>query len=50
MARAEPEVVVDKFGGSVLRRPEDIAEAVALVERQRAAGLVPSSWSAPSRA
>ena len=39
MARAEPEVVVDKFGGSVLRRPEDIAEAVALVERQRAAGL-----------
>jgi aspartate kinase len=41
MARAEAEVVVDKFGGSVLRRPEDIAEAVALVERQRAAGLRP---------
>src|SRR5918994_6517482 len=41
MARAEPEVVVDKFGGSVLRRPEDIAEAVAVVERQRDAGLRP---------
>ena len=41
MARAEPEVVVDKFGGSVLRRPEDIAEAVSVVERQRAAGLRP---------
>jgi aspartate kinase len=41
MARAEPEVVVDKFGGSVLRRPEDIAEAVAVVERQRSAGLRP---------
>src|SRR4029453_4822225 len=41
MTRAEPEVVVDKFGGSGLRRPEDIAEAVALVERQRAAGLRP---------
>jgi aspartate kinase len=41
MARAEPEVVVDKFGGSVLRRPEDIAQAVALVERQRGAGLRP---------
>ncbi|HUF06303.1 MAG TPA: aspartate kinase [Candidatus Binatia bacterium] len=35
------EVVVDKFGGSVLRRPEDIAAAVAVVERQRAAGLRP---------
>ena len=35
------EVVVDKFGGSVLRRPEDIAEAVSVVERQRAAGLRP---------
>src|SRR5687768_10596311 len=34
-------VVVDKFGGSVLRRPEDIAAAVAAVERQRAAGLRP---------
>ena len=41
MASAEPEVVVDKFGGSVLRRPEDIAEAVAVVERQRGAGLRP---------
>ena len=41
MARAESEVVVDKFGGSVLRRPEDIAEAVAVVERQRSAGLRP---------
>jgi aspartate kinase len=35
------DVVVDKFGGSVLRRPEDIAAAVAVVERQRAAGLRP---------
>ncbi len=34
-------VVVDKFGGSVLRRPEDIAAAVSAVERQRAAGLRP---------
>src|SRR5918999_4681397 len=41
MAPAESEVVVDKFGGSVLRRPEDIAEAVAVVERQRDAGLRP---------
>jgi aspartate kinase len=41
MAPAESEVVVDKFGGSVLRRPEDIAEAVAVVERQRSAGLRP---------
>jgi aspartate kinase len=41
MASAESEVVVDKFGGSVLRRPEDIAEAVAAVERQRSAGLRP---------
>lgn len=37
---AEP-VVVDKFGGSVLRRPEDIAAAVAVVARQRARGLRP---------
>ncbi len=37
---AEP-VVVDKFGGSVLRRPEDIAAAVAAVAEQRAAGLRP---------
>src|SRR6188508_678953 len=37
---AEP-VVVDKFGGSVLRRPEDIAAAVAAVAHQRAAGLRP---------
>lgn len=35
------EVVVDKFGGSVLRRPEDIAEAVSVVQRQRAVGLRP---------
>ena len=35
------EVVVDKFGGSVLRRPEDIAAAVDVVARQRAAGLRP---------
>lgn len=41
MAPAESEVVVDKFGGSILRRPEDIAEAVAVVERQRTAGLRP---------
>jgi aspartate kinase len=34
-------VVVDKFGGSVLRRPEDIAAAVAAVAEQRAAGLHP---------
>ena len=37
---AEP-IVVDKFGGSVLRRPEDIAAAVAVVARQREAGLRP---------
>jgi aspartate kinase len=37
---AEP-IVVDKFGGSVLRRPEDIAAAVSVVARQRAAGLRP---------
>jgi aspartate kinase len=41
MSRPAPEVVVDKFGGSVLRRPEDIAAAVAVVERQRAAGMRP---------
>jgi aspartate kinase len=34
-------VVVDKFGGSVLRRPEDIAAAVGAVAEQRAAGLRP---------
>lgn len=34
-------VVVDKFGGSVLRRPEDIAAAVAAVAEQRRAGLRP---------
>jgi aspartate kinase len=34
-------VIVDKFGGSVLRRPEDIAAAVAVVARQRAAGMRP---------
>ncbi len=36
-----PAVVVDKFGGSVLRRPEDIAAAVDVVARQREAGLRP---------
>ena len=41
VARGRVEVVVDKFGGSVLRRPEDIAAAVAVVERQRAVGLRP---------
>ena len=34
-------VVVDKFGGSVLRRPEDIVAAVEVVARQRASGLRP---------
>jgi aspartate kinase len=34
-------VVVDKFGGSVLRSPEDIAAAVGAVAAQRAAGLEP---------
>jgi aspartate kinase len=34
-------IVVDKFGGSVLRRPEDIAAAVEVVARQRDAGLRP---------
>ncbi|MGI8929766.1 MAG: hypothetical protein ACR2F5_00505, partial [Candidatus Limnocylindria bacterium] len=34
-------VVVDKFGGAVLRRPEDIAAAADVVARQRAAGLRP---------
>jgi len=38
--QSEP-VVVDKFGGSVLRRPEDIAAAVEAVAEQRAAGLRP---------
>jgi aspartate kinase len=36
-----PEIVVDKFGGSVLRSPEDIAAAVDVVGRQRDAGLRP---------
>jgi len=36
-----PDVVVDKFGGSVLRRPEDIAAAVDVVVAQREAGLRP---------
>jgi aspartate kinase len=35
------DVVVDKFGGSVLRRPEDIAAAADVVARQREAGLHP---------
>jgi len=34
-------VVVDKFGGSVLRRPADIAAAVAAVAEQRHAGMRP---------
>ncbi|HEY7463637.1 MAG TPA: aspartate kinase [Candidatus Limnocylindria bacterium] len=34
-------VIVDKFGGSVLRRPQDIAAAVATVEAQRREGLQP---------
>ncbi|MGI8998126.1 MAG: aspartate kinase [Candidatus Limnocylindria bacterium] len=38
---SSPAVVVDKFGGSVLRRPEDIVAAVEVVARQRAAGLRP---------
>jgi aspartate kinase len=38
---ADGPIVVDKFGGSVLRRPEDIAAAVAAVAAQRAAGLRP---------
>jgi len=33
--------VVDKFGGSVLRRPEDIAAAVGVVAVQQAAGERP---------
>lgn len=41
MPRAPSGVVVDKFGGSVLRRPEDIAAAADVVARQRAAGLRP---------
>jgi aspartate kinase len=42
-ATAQPPepVVVDKFGGSVLRRPEDIAAAVGAVAAQRAAGMRP---------
>ncbi|MGH2381384.1 MAG: hypothetical protein ACRDG7_09200, partial [Candidatus Limnocylindria bacterium] len=38
---SSPEIVVDKFGGSVLRRPEDIAAAVEVVARQRGTGLRP---------
>lgn len=41
MPRPPSGVVVDKFGGSVLRRPEDIAAAADVVARQRAAGLRP---------
>ena len=43
MVRTAPlaRVVVDKFGGSVLRRPEDIAAAVGVVAAQRAAGERP---------
>lgn len=36
-----PDIVVDKFGGSVLRRPEDIVAAVEVVAAQRDAGLRP---------
>jgi aspartate kinase len=39
-AEVDP-VVVDKFGGSVLRRPVDIAAAVEAVAEQRRAGLRP---------
>ena len=39
--RAQAPIVVDKFGGSVLTRPEDIAAAVDVVVGQRAAGLRP---------
>lgn len=38
---ATPDVVVDKFGGSVLRQPEDIAAAVDVVAAQRDAGQRP---------
>ena len=41
MARSSTQIVVDKFGGSVLRRPEDIVAAVDVVTRQREAGLRP---------
>ena len=41
MPARQPDLVVDKFGGSVLRRPEDIAAAADVVARQRAAGLRP---------
>ena len=41
MPARSPDIVVDKFGGSVLRRPQDIAEAVDVVARQRDAGLRP---------
>jgi aspartate kinase len=40
MRSARP-IVVDKFGGSVLTRPEDIAAAVEVVVGQRAEGLRP---------
>lgn len=36
-----PPIVVDKFGGSVLRRPEDIVAAVNAVAAQRTAGARP---------
>lgn len=36
-----PPIVVNKFGGSVLREPTDIAAAVAAVAEQRDAGLRP---------
>jgi aspartate kinase len=40
-ARNAMPIVVDKFGGSVLREPGDIAAAVACVVAQREAGLRP---------
>jgi aspartate kinase len=39
--RSAAQVVVDKFGGSVLRRPQDIAAAVDVVVAQRADGMRP---------
>jgi aspartate kinase len=41
VAGSGSEIVVDKFGGSVLRRPVDIAAAADVVVRQRASGLRP---------
>ena len=41
MAAAQDPIVVDKFGGSVLRRPADIAAAVEAVADQRRSDLRP---------